>query len=425
MNTLNPIALILKSKGVGPSGSRSLNTEHLELLEKHLPDPKIALATKSTLLTAFLMLENTPEESRWLNRSFEQGLWPFEFRWMWDLELAAPELPVALGLRRALAKEELDVEFAKKACRSLLLGQEPEWQGAAFLEAMRLKRESFAENDAFWDVLKEFAAFECADVEHVLDLSDAYDGLSRSPLLSLCSALLLAELGYPVSLHGTKELAPKFGLNLHDLLRALGLDPLLDLKEAARRLENPALGWAYVDQEVYAPALAALKGLRKDMVKRPFLATFEKMLLPLRGKTVQTLVGYTHTAYRSLLADLLRGRGECSRFAVLRGVEGGARPSLARESLYCVGDGAAYVQGSFDPSTWGLVLREEPVCVLDAEQMAERCRLILAGQDDLGADMVLAQCAFVLEHLYGIMSEPLMERMRELLKSGQLLGRLA
>lgn len=424
MKYLNPIAQILKSKGVGPEGSRSLNSEQMLELETHLPSPEIPLCTKSTLLVAFLLLPNTPEEERWLKSTLAQGLWPEECRWFWDLKLALPQGVLPQALRLALAGAELSASMARSAFAEILQQSQPEWMGGAFLEAMRLKRETFGENLAFWQEMLSSARHQSVDLPRLLDLADAYDGLSRSPLLSVAVAVLLAEMGYAVVLHGARQIAPKCGLCAHDVLKELGMDPCQSLEEAALRLENPALGWAYVDQEVYFPELNALKGLRRDMVKRPFIATFEKMLLPLRAKSNQMVIGYTHTAYRPLLEKLMAEMKMCHSFAVVRGAEGTSRPSTARVALMAAQRNKEVLGDTWDPGIWGFALEEESIYKGDSVQMAADLRELLAGGAGPWVEQVLLHAAFVLDVIYGECSSDKIAQMRALLGSAQLLERL-
>src|SRR5207247_2102582 len=88
------------------------------------------------------------------------------------------------------------------------------------------------------------------------------------------------------------------------------------------------IGWAYIDQSVYCPALYDLAELRSLIVKRPCLSTLEKLSGPVRSKgRTHLLVGYVHRGYEQLLALVARYAGYTSAL-IVRGVEGGVIPPL-------------------------------------------------------------------------------------------------
>ena len=100
------------------------------------------------------------------------------------------------------------------------------------------------------------------------------------------------------------------------------------MQQAAQRLSDPRIGWSYVDQSQFCPALYALTDLRTLIVKRPVLTTLDIALRPIRGKRKTHLVtGYVHKPYPRIYALLARHAGFDSAL-LIRGVEGGIIPSL-------------------------------------------------------------------------------------------------
>ena len=100
---------------------------------------------------------------------------------------------------------------------------------------------------------------------------------------------------------------------------------------AVQNLCNPSIGWAYIDQQIYFPELYQLRQLRKEMVKRPFLATFEKLLQPVRAKEGNYIVtGFTHSHYKSEIARQLMEQGLCKKALVLKGSEGATHMCLTK-----------------------------------------------------------------------------------------------
>ena len=62
------LAELLKKKGIGPAGSKSLKEEELEEVLDLFQDDSVSLTTKATMLTALLLLEPTEIESVYIEK---------------------------------------------------------------------------------------------------------------------------------------------------------------------------------------------------------------------------------------------------------------------------------------------------------------------------------------------------------------------
>ena len=165
-------------------------------------------------------------------------------------------------------------------------------------------------------------------VDELLDLADPYDGYNRSLPASPFLPALLAACGVPAFSHGVYSVGPKFGATHHQVLRAAEIDVDATPAQVAARLENPAIGWGYVDQSRFCPKLFALTELRRLMVKRPAITTTEVLAGAITGRKATHLVtGFAHKPYPRIYALLARHAGYASALLV-RGTEGGIIPSL-------------------------------------------------------------------------------------------------
>jgi anthranilate phosphoribosyltransferase len=123
-------------------------------------------------------------------------------------------------------------------------------------------------------------------------------------------------------------MGPKYGVTHRQVLAAAGTPVDLGPAQAAERLGDPGVGWAYVDQRAFCPKLHHLADLRTLIVKRPAISTAEGLLGPIRGRARTHLVtGYVHKAYPRVYALLARHSGFDSAL-IVRGVEGGVIPAL-------------------------------------------------------------------------------------------------
>lgn len=251
---------------------------------------------------------------------------------------AAPEIPVdPRALMRSIIQRiatgpELSKDISRAEARagmlSILDGHIDPVQSAIFLIALRMKRETDEEYLGVLEALRDATHIVSADVEELVDVADPCDGFNRSLPASPFLPAVLAACGVPALSHGVESMGPKFGVTTRQVLEAAGLPVDLTPGEAAARIADPALGWAYLDQRVFCPKLHALIALRTLIVKRPALTTVETLLGPVRARgRTHLLTGFVHKAYPRIYALLARASGFDSAL-IVRGVEGGVTPSL-------------------------------------------------------------------------------------------------
>jgi anthranilate phosphoribosyltransferase len=224
--------------------------------------------------------------------------------------------------------KDLGRDATARAMALVLEGRADPVQAGVFLIALRMKRETDDEYLGILDALRAATRTATAPVPALVDVSDPYDGFVKSLPASPFLPAVLAACGLPAVSHGVARLGPKHGVTHAAVLAAAGAAVDLDPARAAARIADPSIGWAYVDQSRYCPALHALVDLRERIVKRPTLSTVERVLAPVRAAgATHLLAGYVHKAYPEVYALLARAAGLDSALLV-RGVEGGVTPGL-------------------------------------------------------------------------------------------------
>lgn len=240
--------------------------------------------------------------------------------------------------------KDLSLEEARDGMQLILEERVDPVQAAIFLIALRMKRETDDENRGILEALRTATHAAVADVDDLVDIADPYSGFERHLPPSPFLPALLAACGMPAVSHGLASVGPKYGVTHRQILAAAGVAVDLTPAQAAARIADPAIGWAYVDQSASCPALHRLVPLRELMVKRPCLSTLEKITGPVRARGhTHLVIGYVHKAYQPLLATLARHAGYASAM-VIRGIEGGTTPAL-RSATLCSGyhsDGAEF-----------------------------------------------------------------------------------
>lgn len=243
-------------------------------------------------------------------------------------------LPAGQALRAMIQRiatgpeqsQDLDQDEAREAMRCILAGEADPVQAGVYLIALRMKRETPAENRGSLDAIRAVTGRAVAAVDELIDIADPYDGFARSLPVTPFLPAVLAGCGLPALSQGVRSMGPKFGLTHHRVLRAAGKRVDSSVEAAAAQLADA--GWAYLDQSQSCPALHALAALRTLIVKRPLLTTLEGLASPVQARRrTHLMTGFVHRAYPPIYSMLARHAGFASCLLV-RGVEGGVVPSL-------------------------------------------------------------------------------------------------
>jgi anthranilate phosphoribosyltransferase len=198
--------------------------------------------------------------------------------------------------------KDLTRDEAEDALSLILNDEVSKERAAVFLIAARMKLETLEENIGYWKALNATTVHQEIKFDKLVQVAEAFDGFQRTPIFTFYMIPLLAEIGLPIYGHSALPLPPKFGITFEDLLvnhYGISTDQSFDQRKAL--IEQ--FGFGYLGTQQTNPKLDALKSLRTEIVKRPMLATMEKMLMPLTAKTNCLATNYFHPGYeKSMLA---------------------------------------------------------------------------------------------------------------------------
>ncbi|MTJ84438.1 MAG: glycosyl transferase family protein [Telmatospirillum sp.] len=192
---------------------------------------------------------------------------------------------------------------ARRAAGMILDGEVEPVQLGAFLCLLRVKTET----------PEEVAGFAMAIRDHLHPPADmppvdidwpSYAGKSRQLPLFLLSALLLAENGLTIVMHGASgHTAGR--LYADEALAALGLAPARTREEAARTLA--VRNFAFVPMELLHPRLPEILGLKPLLGLRSPLHTVVRNLNPFNARL--SLMSVFHPTYRPVHCEASRLMG--------------------------------------------------------------------------------------------------------------------
>lgn len=324
---------VLAAKGIGPNGNKVIPEEVIKTVLDEIFSGRCEETLSGVLLAALRVLPMSLSERNAFNEVIEnkQEVMSDECKYVLSIEQGDGVFELCNKLNECL-------ELSKKDCDDLVeylcSEDKPKLVKGYMLQGLRLKRETLNENIAFLNALKTKIDSVLYNGELLLDLAEPYDGHTRTPNLSLCLSMLLAEMGYANVLHGQKDLGPKFGETVFSYFpEETQFTSLL----AIECIEQTGVG--IIETDKVCSELISLRDIRNAMRKRSILATVDKLLAPVRcAKRRIQVVGYVHSAYQTTLSDMMLDLQQ--EAIIIKGIEGGVMidPMKATPVVYVKGD---------------------------------------------------------------------------------------
>ncbi|MEN8040736.1 MAG: anthranilate phosphoribosyltransferase [Actinomycetota bacterium] len=281
--------------------------------------------------------------------------------------------------------EDIGREKAAAAVGEIMAGNATDAQIAAFLAAIRTKRESADEMAGMVDAM--MAAAVTVDIPGtVVDIvGTGGDGFGTFNI-STTAAFIAAGAGVQVAKHGNRAASSPTGSA--DLLEALGVD--IEMEPDRVRAMIEAIGFGFFFAPRYHPAMRYLGPVRRELGVR----TVFNFLGPLCNPAgARMSVGTSDPAMARLMIDVLAARG-VDRAFVVYGEDGlDELTTTAPTRIYRLVDGEI-TEAEFTPEDFG-VERASISDLLggDAHQNIAITRAVLAGEPGPHRDIALVNAA--------------------------------
>ncbi len=217
-------------------------------------------------------------------------------------------------LKKVMGGEYLSIDEAEHSAQMLLHDQITDVKAAAFLSAMRTRKERVDELSGFVKALYE----EAVTIDTGMDLIDTCgtggDGLNTFNI-STATALVVASCGIPVAKHGNSAVTGKVGSA--DVLEGLGVNIRLQPDQAHKLLEQVGISFFFAPH--YHPVMKEVGPLRRALG----VATIFNFLGPLINpcKPVYQVIGIYDSALQKTVAETLLSLGR-KRALVVHGENG-------------------------------------------------------------------------------------------------------
>ena len=331
-----------------------------------------------------------------------------------------PESPeeqtVISALKTILCGGHLAYRHTRLMCEAILTDRVRGSLKGAALIGQRMNLESHDEVRGYLHAAFSPESIRTVKVDDLTHFGQPYNGSTRYFKPTLFVAALRAALGRPSVLHGVDAMPPKWGVTDEQILNALHARAKLSLSEAAERLENPEIGFAYISQREYAPKAYAARDLRTHIGKRPPWSATEKaqQLFTCPGNN-HLVIGYYHSGYEIPLLKIARETGFTSAVAI-KGEEGSShfslrlgKPTDKRRNAINFSQGFRADQTfarDIDPAAYGFHYAQNPrPKVVGAHVFAKLGLAALSGKRGHVYDRIVLNAALT-DHLLGFNPDP-------------------
>ena len=303
---------------------------------------------------------------------------------------------VARGKR---GSKDLDYQQTTEVAQTIINGDATDAQIAAYLIALRLKTESPEELLAFVHAFGDNSEKIDSIQQPIIDLASPYNGRNTFAG-SIPTAILMAEYGLPVFLHGSDALPPKYGIAMNEILSLLGVEISQNAPRLAKTITEA--GIAFASTEEFCTSLGRLRKIREELGVRTLLNTVEKLLNLANADSI--MMGAYHRTAINKIAPIFK-RLSYKNVYVVQGMEGSEDLPVHRNSfIFKITDNE---MESFivNPGEYGLMAPEmEKDIKLSARVQSDITMALLSGEQSKFLQTYYNQVLFntgIRYHLFG------------------------
>ena len=216
---------------------------------------------------------------------------------------------------RSLSRED-----AQRLYAAMLDGRVSDLELGALMLALRIKGETVDEIAGFLDAAEEsFEKLKAPAGEFAPVVIPSYNGSRQMANLTPLLAVLLAQRGVPVLIHGVVNDPGR--VTTAEILRELGIPMAtsVDMAQQGFARREPV----FMPIEALAPRVARLLALRRILGVRNSTHTLVKIMQPFAGPALR-LTSYTHPEYLEMLSSYFSTAAPVARgdAFLMRGTEG-------------------------------------------------------------------------------------------------------
>jgi anthranilate phosphoribosyltransferase len=208
------------------------------------------------------------------------------------------------ALQRCIEGRELSHEDMTAMMRHIMSGDIPPTLVAAFLVALRTKKETVGEIAAAAQVMREFATpVHVSDTSHLVDVVGTGGDGAHTFNISTAAMFVAAAAGAKIAKHGNRSVSSKSGSA--DVLEALGVNLNVSPERVADSISTLGVGFMFAPN--HHPAMKNVVPIRRELGVRTIFNILGPLTNPANAKHI--LMGVFNAELVGIQARVLQSLG--------------------------------------------------------------------------------------------------------------------
>ena len=313
----------IKTIGIGKKGSRSLSKELVQEILQELSCDQVLPAVKGAFFGALVMKglsKGFTEDEKHLEQAFAPGVFQ-DSKQLAQILCADAPLFIQDICAELLRGEILDKNTAERLGDFLFSNDPGDSARGLAASILRVRYETPEEYEGLFLSLQK--TFEPAFREPVpqgellIQIAEPFDGVDQSNMITPLLGEFLQNLNYRVVHLVGRNSGPKMVYNLLDSAKAARAQFLKNNRELG--MPKPVFGW-FLNQEDLSEPLDHWVDIRRQIIKRPFLAALERFVNPLNADII--IASAFHAPYAEKMTNICQRAGFPGIIIVRNGIEG-------------------------------------------------------------------------------------------------------
>ena len=295
------------------------------------------------------------------------------------------------ALQRVIEHREIFHDEMLHIMRLIMGGDMSPVLMAAFISALRVKKETIGEITAAAQVMREFSTkVSVADTQHMVDIVGTGGDGSHTFNISTCSMFVVAAAGAKVSKHGGRSVSSKSGSA--DVLESLGVQINLSPEQIATCLEEVGIGFMFAPN--HHPAMKNVAPIRKELGVRTLFNILGPLTNPAGAPNI--LMGVFHPDLVGIQVRALERLG-AEHALVVYGQDGLDEVSLGAATLVGELKNGKVTEYDIHPEDFGFAMSSNRALRVETpEQSRAMLQAVLDNQEGPARDIVVFNSAVAL-----------------------------
>jgi anthranilate phosphoribosyltransferase len=295
------------------------------------------------------------------------------------------------ALQRVIEHREIFHDEMLHIMRLIMGGEMSPALMAAFISALRVKKETIGEITAAAQVMREFSnKVHVTDTQHMVDIVGTGGDGSHTFNISTCSMFVVAAAGAKVSKHGGRSVSSKSGSA--DVLESLGVQINLPPEQIAACLEEVGIGFMFAPN--HHPAMKNVAPIRKELGVRTLFNILGPLTNPAGAPNI--LMGVFHPDLVGIQVRALERLG-AEHALVVYGQDGLDEVSLGAATLVGELKNGKVTEYDIHPEDFGFAMSSNRALRVETpEQSRAMLQAVLDNQEGPARDIVVFNSAVAL-----------------------------